>query len=147
MKWQNSASHEFQTSMCIDLQRRLGICEPRTDIQHCIYNLSLLVAPPDYKCGYCGATNCKLWRKYQFCSINLLCADCAALDQNEDISDIDARGTRGSNFLFLRRTNQIGWYVPAVPREDFEAWWGLLAIPQDGLKWWERLPTRPDISA
>lgn len=65
---------------------------------------SKAVVPDDYKCGTCGATDVKLWREYQTFSPQLLCADCAAVDQHKDISDIDAGGMRSDKF---GRTDQI----------------------------------------
>ena len=94
--------------------------------------------PAEYKCANCGATNCKLWRECQTVDPQLLCASCAAKDQNKDISDIDADGTRsGVN----GRTDQIGWYVPAVPDEQGIGYWGYTSIPDVGVNWWKNLPT------
>lgn len=98
--------------------------------------------PPNYKCHKCGATGCKLWRQYQTFLEHqtLLCANCAAKDQKEDIGDIDARGRRSSEF---GKTNQIGWYIPAVPTKENDTYWGYTTTPGVGFRWWYRLPTLP----
>ena len=93
-----------------------------------------------YECSSCGAVGCKLWREsYTFSSIELLCADCAAKNQGKSIEDIDADGRHSSNVG--RRTDQIGWYVPAVPCEDSDGYWGYTSVPEAGVNWWKRLPT------
>jgi hypothetical protein len=108
-------------------------------------NYASSVTPADYKCDGCGATGCKLWREYQTFAdyTKLLCADCAAKDEHEDISDIDADGRHNGNFY---RTDQIGWYIPAVPVEGENTYWGYTSIPQAGCDWWGRLPTKPQKS-
>jgi len=97
---------------------------------------------PDYRCAQCNATWCKLWRQYQTFSPKLLCAICVAKDQKKDISDIDASGKRGSDLGI--RTDQIGWYVPAVPTEDGAGYWGYCSVPRLGCDWWYKLPTLPE---
>jgi len=98
--------------------------------------------PSGYKCAKCGKSGVKLWRDYNtFLSYNqLLCCDCAAVDQGKDIDDIDARGCRSSDLG--QRTDQIGWYVPAVPTQDGSSYWGYTSVPQCGVDWWRRLSTR-----
>lgn len=96
---------------------------------------------PDYKCAHCEATGCKLWREYQTFSPKLLCARCAASDQNKDISDIDEKGMRTNSDG--RKTDQIGWFVPAVPTEEGFGYWGYTSVPQSGCDWWDKLPTLP----
>ncbi|HVM76940.1 MAG TPA: hypothetical protein VMU07_02180, partial [Candidatus Paceibacterota bacterium] len=96
--------------------------------------------PKDYKCGNCGATNCKLWREYQTCNPQLLCALCAAIDQKKDISTIDSNGCRLDDGM---RSDQIGWYVPAVPTEDSHTYWGYTSVPGPGCRWWQGLPSLP----
>ena len=96
--------------------------------------------PENYKCAQCGATGCKLWREYHTVSPQLLCARCAAADQREDVSDIDAYGRRS---FHGGRIDQIGWYVPAVPTEEGGGYWGYTSVPQPGCNWWRKLPTLP----
>lgn len=98
--------------------------------------------PQSYKCGKCGATGCKLWREYQtFLSHqNLLCARCAAKSQKKDISGIDAQGKRTTEW---GETDQIGWYVPAIPTEENDTFWGYTSVPKAGCDWWDNLPTLP----
>lgn len=97
--------------------------------------------PDDYKCGKCGATGCKLWTENDLMTKNLLlCAKCATSEQNENIDDIASDGThdkgRGN------RTDFIGSYIPAVPREDGNGYWTYIACPRAGGEWWRRLPTK-----
>ena len=92
--------------------------------------------PAGYKCDACGATGIKLWRQYQTCAPRLLCAPCACKDQGKP-DDVNASGCRGR-----RGGDQIGWYVPAVPDEEGVGYWGYSSVPQAGVTWWQRLPTR-----
>lgn len=100
--------------------------------------------PPSYRCGACGATNCKLWREYQtFLNHQTLrCADCAAKSQGKDISDIDEHGTHTLKDMGNMRSDQIGWYIPAVPIDSNDTFWGYTSVPPEGVEWWSRLPTR-----
>ena len=98
--------------------------------------------PPDYKCDNCGALGCKLWRESQtFADITkLLCVDCAGEDQNKNVSTVKSDGkytTRHGD-----RTDQIGFYVPAIPVEGMNSYWGYTSIPKAGCKWWDSLPLR-----
>lgn len=92
--------------------------------------------PKHYRCDACGATGIKLWREYQTCTPRLLCAPCACADQKKP-DDVNAAGCRGR-----RGGDQIGWYVPAVPDEEGIGYWGYTSVPQAGVTWWRRLPTR-----
>ena len=96
--------------------------------------------PDDYKCDSCGATGCKLWQQYQTFSPKLLCCNCAGKDQGKDVSSIDKNGRRPSEH---GRTDQIGWYVPAVPDEEGVGYWGYTSVPDSGVRWWRKLPTKP----
>jgi hypothetical protein len=104
---------------------------------------SKTTTPKDYKCANCGATGCKLWREYQTSSPQLLCVDCAAKEEGKDITSMDERGFRDIGQGLRGKTNQIGWYVPAVPDEEGIGYWGYTSVPEAGVKWWERLPLRP----
>ena len=96
--------------------------------------------PSDYKCGECGATSCKLWRQSQTFSPKILCAKCAAKDQGKNINiDTEGRHSSGTGV----RTDQIGLYVPAIPLEDENGYWGYTSVPQPGCDWWRNLPTFP----
>lgn len=96
----------------------------------------------DYRCEGCGATGCKLWREYQTFDPRLLCAQCAGTDQGKDVSDIDADGTRAGRYT-EHRTDQIGWYVPAVPCDD--GYWGYTSVPDDAIARWKALPSLPAV--
>lgn len=95
--------------------------------------------PKEYVCAECGATNCKLWREYQTFDPQLLCCDCAGKDQEKDVSTMDHRGMRDTD---MGPTDQIGWYVPAVPDEEGLGYWGYTSVPVEGVAWWRSLPTR-----
>jgi hypothetical protein len=99
-------------------------------------------APEKYKCARCGARGCKLWREYQTCAdyTDLFCCECGAEDQKRDISTIGEDGLYGNN---SRRTDSIGWLVPAIPTVEGDTYWGYTSVPSDGIAWWRRLPTRP----
>lgn len=97
-----------------------------------------------YVCSSCGVSGCKLWRPYQTFNIELLCATCASKKEEKDISTLDATGRYESDF---GKTDQIGWYVPAVLSEDTTdkayVYWGYSAVPGPGVDWWRNLPTFP----
>lgn len=99
-----------------------------------------------YHCAACGLSGHKLWRSYQTIPVNLLCADCAAIDQKKNISDIDETGRYTGE---LGKTDQIGWYVPAIPKEDIDdgkiyAYWGYGSMPAPAIIWWLLLPTKKE---
>jgi hypothetical protein len=101
-----------------------------------------------YKCGTCGAKDCKLWREHGIYSrVILKCAPCAAEYGKRDISSIDGNGTRLTpeyDWAGDKRSDQIGWYVPAVPTDDeFEAYWGITSTPLDAYQKWQLFPTLP----
>lgn len=102
--------------------------------------------PPNYKCSECGAANCKLWREYQTSPHDktLLCARCAAKAGDKDISSMDEYGRWAEDPTRPTVTHdQIGWYVPAVPTEDNDTYWGYTSVPHAGCLWWANLPTFP----
>ena len=41
------------------------------------------------------------------------------------------------------RTDQIGWYVPAVPDEQGMGYYWYTTVPPEGCEWWDRLPSLP----
>jgi hypothetical protein len=101
---------------------------------------SKIEAPPKYVCTVCGAKNVKLWREYMTCAeyVKLHCARCAALVGNEDISNINNTGMRTGKYS---QTDQIGNYIPAVPTETENSFWGYTSVPDAGVLWWRNLPT------
>ncbi len=96
--------------------------------------------PSDYVCKGCGATGCKLWRETSFCAPQLLCVDCACKDQKKT-NNVNEQGMRTDDHNM--QTDQIGWYVPAVPTADNYGYWSYTAVPDAGCQWWDRLPLRP----
>jgi len=105
-------------------------------------NYAIYQTPIGYKCYTCSATGVKLWRQYQTFleHQDLLCASCAAKEQNIDISTMNIQGLYQSELLQL--TDQIGWYVPAIPTEQGDTFWGYFSIPQAGCLWWQNLPNK-----
>lgn len=96
--------------------------------------------PPGYKCDTCPATGVKLWREYQTMAdvTELVCAACACKSQGKE-NNVDAEGFRHGEY---GRTDQIGWRIPAVPLEDDDTYWGYTSVPDEGVKWWKKLPTK-----
>ena len=100
------------------------------------------VPPPGYRCTNCQVTGVKLWRNYGETTMAtaLLCATCAAANQGKSIDDIDAEG-KHTIINVGCRTEQIGWYVPAIPAEDGHGYCGYISTPDAGTQWWTALPT------
>lgn len=103
--------------------------------------------PKEYVCSQCKATNCKLWREYQTSHPSLFCAHCAVAT-NPKLSNVelDPNGTRHSDYDYANhgmRTDQLGWYVPAIPDEEGVGYWGYASIPPNGAYWWRQLSTYP----
>jgi len=96
--------------------------------------------PDDYRCGVCKITGVKLWREYQTFSPKLLCVRCACRNQNVPCN-VDDDGKRPSELHPSMRTDQIGWYVPAIPDEEGIGFWGYTSVPERGCAWWRNLPT------
>jgi hypothetical protein len=112
--------------------------------------------PADYHCDRCKAHGVKLWRLYQTFLEHqeLTCCNCAGRLESRDVSSIDADGRRDFDPMFDAngkvisggwRTDQIGWRIPAVPTEEGDTYWGYTSVPQAGLEWWRRLPTKVSI--
>lgn len=102
--------------------------------------------PDQYVCTRCKTGGVKLWREYQTFAdqTELLCASCACKNQHKE-DNVDEQGFRSIEFHpgHKQRTDQIGWFVPAVPcEEDPTNYWGYTSVPQDGVNWWKNIPTR-----
>jgi hypothetical protein len=97
-----------------------------------------------YKCDSCNARGVKLWREYGVYSAPpvTLCVVCACEIKGIDPDLVDENGTRPDEYAITMRTDQIGWYVPAVPADEEGNWWGYTSIPEDGYERWKKLPTR-----
>lgn len=81
-----------------------------------------------YECTSCGATGCKLWRRYSSSCVEPVCADCLEEATGEELNE--------------HRLSSLGWYVAAVPDLD-GSWWGYASVPPHWVAWWNALPTRP----
>jgi len=114
-------------------------------------NYANTTPPALYRCTTCGAHGCKLWREYQTFAdhTELVCCDCAGKSQDKDVSAIDADGRikwfvkdADGRTHDMGRTDSIGLRVPAVPTEEGDTFWGYTSVPDAGVHWWKRLPTR-----
>lgn len=97
-----------------------------------------LKRPTDYKCAKCGASGCKLWRWSSVFNVDLRCIACAASETHTTIHAVDGHGKHHDPMLGM--IDQIGGYVPAVPVEGEEAYWGYTSVPEEGIAWWRLLP-------
>lgn len=97
------------------------------------------IFPNKYFCSKCGKTHVKLWRRNQSLNPELLCAECASINQNKDISTMDKNGMYLGK---LGKTDQIGWYIPAVPDEEGLGYWGYTSVPKEGVNWWKNLQNK-----
>jgi hypothetical protein len=93
--------------------------------------------PSFYCCHNCKKRGVKLWRNYNHTE-PILCAHCAGRDQGKDISGLDQNGMRPDELVGM--SDQIGWFIPAVPTEDGNGFWGYTSVPKEGVIWWRRLP-------
>jgi hypothetical protein len=109
-----------------------------------VVDYSTQATPDDYKCSVCGATGVKLWRESYSSSVQLLCAFHAGEKAGVSIEGIDAEGMLPSELG--RQTDQIGYFLPAVPTEDNQGYYGYTSVPEEGVNWWSNLPTLPEES-
>lgn len=100
--------------------------------------------PDNYSCSVCGRQGCKMWRQYNTmaCYIELMCVDCAMKDQKVSYSVDDNGKHIDPDMPQLGLVDQIEWLVPAIPDEDNDTYWGYTSVPEDGVKWWRKLPLR-----
>lgn len=102
-------------------------------------NFDYVGVPDNYKCSECGKKGCKLWRQYNtfLDCINLLCANCAMVNQDRNCK-IDDDGYFIDSFgMYSCVINSL---VPAIPTEDNSTFWGYTSVPEDGVNWWKNLP-------
>ena len=97
-----------------------------------------------YQCSNCKGSSRRLWRPYQTVLdrvvAGLLCGPCALADQGES-GPINAVGKRPTAH---GETDQIGWFVPAVPTEHLTdgelpkgaSFWGYTSVPEEAAIWW-----------
>jgi hypothetical protein len=96
-------------------------------------NYTTLTVTDDYKCSRCGAGNCKLWREAHTVAPKLSCANCITYETGLAYNYVDPDG----QFVHdVGASDTLGWYVPAVPTEDTETYWGYSS-------WWRQLPNFP----
>jgi hypothetical protein len=94
--------------------------------------------PIPYVCSKCSRAGVKLWRQYQMFlnHVGLLCCDCAAKDQGKELVKLRADGSWGNP-----PSDQIGWFIPAVPTDD-GSFWGYTSVPDERVRWWQKRPNR-----
>lgn len=116
---------------------------------------SKLEIPLSYQCSKCGARGCKLYREYQTLHVELRCCVCSRdymlecekvnpefyKPEHYSIDTLDANGLRDSDHG--SKTDQIGFWIPAVPDEEGDGYWGYTSVPTEGVEWWKKLPTFP----
>ena len=98
--------------------------------------------PETYKCQICGQVHVKLWRKgHTFLRHQtLVCASCLSR------MHIEGRFVpKVINGHWLRKdgrcnSDQLGIYLPAVPTEENDSFWGYTSVPKAGCDWWHQLP-------
>ncbi len=97
--------------------------------------------PKDYVCDGCGKHGIKLWRQYQAFSSFLLCLTCAAGHQKKTVLETTDKGRVriAEHHDPEAFTDQIGWYVPAVPDEEGNGYWGYTSVPDAAVQWWQGL--------
>ena len=106
--------------------------------------------PPDYKCGRCKATNCKLWR--QWGTSNLLCFKCVAQENCLPTVVCDTLDDAGSVIMNGKRSSFIdhsygGWLdcTPGVPAPN-GGWHNIFNLDPGSIRvreWWQQLPSLP----
>ncbi len=92
-----------------------------------------------YYCDDCEATNCKLWLEPQ--TSTLLCVICLSKIRRVNIDTIDDNGTFQIDPKYDRRTDLIGPWFPAIPKENVIGFWGYFDVPVNAYKWWKQLPS------
>lgn len=104
--------------------------------------------PPTYKCSKCGKTHVKLWREYCVIpsSTELLCAECLSQKfKKPGFTPVFRKNRRGLYCWTVEKgsiydeTDQIEDYVPAVPTEENDTFWGYTTVPKEGVEWWYNL--------
>jgi|SRR6185295_5247290 len=95
--------------------------------------------PHGYVCGNCMTSGCKLWRESATSAPQLRCCDCAAKQCKRDIAGLDETGRYPGKFGM---TDQIGWFVPAVPSPNNLSFYTYTGVPDAAIAWWRSLPTR-----
>ena len=90
-----------------------------------------------YSCDFCGIKNVKLWRETYVSHIRPKCATCLG----ELAADVDADGKVFSKQLGCR-TDQVGSWVPAVPMDKEDGYWGYSSVPDADVCWWKSLPSK-----
>jgi len=104
------------------------------------FNYEFGKVPSDYTCTVCKIHGVKLWRAYSTSCVELLCAACANKNQGKDyVIESDGMHTDEDGLT----SDQIGWYVPAVPDEGNYTFWGYTSVPEVGCTWWKALPVKP----
>ena len=96
--------------------------------------------PFGYRCGSCHGSRCKLWRDVRMLAtdVELKCGRCVCwgVYGYEKFINDDGKIRDKEHGL----TDQIGGWLPAVPTEDGNTFWGYTSVPKAAVAWWRRLP-------
>lgn len=106
------------------------------------FDYAQMSIPPQYRCGVCDMTGCKLWLDQQEYCKNLLCVDCAEAKIRK------GRGLEKVPDFMEQRWLQIGGLLPAVPYQgkyDSYLYFRHSKAPQSARDWWLSLPTRVEV--
>lgn len=92
-----------------------------------------MTVPQSYRCGTCEAMGVKLWRTSRTDKPALLCATCACTEQGRGpVTELpDGRVAVGKH-----GGAEIGWRVPAIPRDDAAGWHEYATAPSQAKDWW-----------
>lgn len=98
--------------------------------------------PVTYKCQICGQTHVKLWRKsHTFLNEQtLVCASCLSRMHKEGKFTPQFKQGHWLDKHGYPKSDQLGIYLPAVPTEENDTFWGYTSVPKAGCNWWNKLP-------
>ena len=101
--------------------------------------------PETYKCQICGQVHVKLWRKSNtfLNHQTLVCASCLSRmhKQGNFLPKLikTKHGFHWTRNDRLQPSDQLGDFMPAVPTEENDTFWGYTSVPKAGCKWWNEL--------
>lgn len=80
----------------------------------------------NYICSRCSLIGHKLWREIYATDVKLLCAVCAE-DRQKVQMKLDS--------------DVIGNFIPAIPVDGSDNYWGYSSTSNEAIIWWYELPT------
>lgn len=88
--------------------------------------------PKGYECSRCGRGGLRLFREYGHGGKDLLCAPCVFVAERRSADcPVWPAPAAGSDWVLN--------LCAAVPTEDGFTFWGFSSVPEDGVRWWNRL--------